>query len=242
MRIVLHVAGKDLDDVLIFNRLRADLKKLCASHQVIVVPNGDAQFQAELRRRSLPVFLDTQSAEYHSLYEDTLVQLNKKLVAKLSDELIPAISMSGKHLGLIQAGSSSEGKGHFPFAKIVGVNASILEKQLESGLLPVIAPLAIDKSGASQSVDSVHVAATIASATKADLIIYLTEPNDFREKGKPVLNIHASNMDSGTEIGRIVMQAAQSIEQGTKHAFVTNLSGMENLIFEGKTSGTEILP
>ncbi|NTV45021.1 MAG: hypothetical protein HGB11_00480, partial [Chlorobiales bacterium] len=159
-----------------------------------------------------------------------------------SDELIPAISMSGKHLGLIQADSSSEGKGHFPFAKIVGVNASILEKQLENGLLPVIAPLAIDKSGASQSVDSVYVAATIASATKADLIVYLTEPNGFREKGKPVLNLHASNMDSGTEIGRIVMQAAQSIEQGTKHAFVTNLSGMENLIFEGKTSGTEILP
>lgn len=240
MRIVLHVAGKDLDDVLIFNRLRADLKKLCASHQVIVVHNADAQFQSELQRLGLPDSSDHPSRETQSLYETTLVQLSKKLVARLSEELIPAIFISGKHLGLLVTDVSEDG--HFPFTKIVSVSATVLEKQLENGLVPVIAPIGASKDGESQAIRAEHTAGKIASALVADLIIYLSEPVGYVENGKPVLSIHTSDIDPETEIGKMAAQAVQSVKEGTKRAFVTNLTGMEKLIFEGAEVGTEILP
>ncbi|NTW49626.1 MAG: hypothetical protein HGB19_07860 [Chlorobiales bacterium] len=238
MRIVLHVAGKDLDDALIFNRLRADLKKLCASHQVIVVHNADAQFQTELRRRGLA---DQTQPEHRALYETVLVQLNKTIVAKLSEELLPAIAMTGNHLGLIQAEPIPREEGHFPFTKIVRINASILERQISGGSIPVVAPLAMDKSDTIQPVRSEHVAAKVASALKADLLIFLLEPNGYMENGKPVSTLHPGGSNIDSETGKIASQASQSLKEGTKRAFLTKLGSMEKLIFEGITVPTEIL-
>jgi len=58
--------------------------------------------------------------------------------------------------------------------KIEQVNAELLSSLLESGYLPVIAPLAVSLQGEALNVDADRAAAMIAAALHADLLVLLT--------------------------------------------------------------------
>jgi acetylglutamate kinase len=108
-------------------------------------------------------------------------QINTRILAVCRDLQIPAVGISGIDAGLIRAHRRPpvEKKGGSPVdygfvGDIDGVDASVLHKQLENGLMPVVSPLSCDASGTVLNINADTVAAAIAAELKAEKMILAT--------------------------------------------------------------------
>lgn len=108
-------------------------------------------------------------------------QINTRILAACRDLKIPAVGISGVDAGLIRAHRRPpvERKGSTPVdygfvGDIDGVDAEILKKQLDNGLMPVVSPLSCDESGTLLNINADTVAAAIAAELDAEKLILLT--------------------------------------------------------------------
>jgi acetylglutamate kinase len=108
-------------------------------------------------------------------------QINTRVLAACRDLQIPAVGISGVDAGLIRAhrrppvqrkGNSSVDYGFV--GDIDSVDADILVKQLDNGLMPVVSPLSCDESGTVLNINADTVAAAIAAELNAEKMILLT--------------------------------------------------------------------
>ena len=108
-------------------------------------------------------------------------QINTRILAACRDLQIPAVGISGVDAGLIRAhkrppvenkdGSSVD----YGFVgDIDAVDADILRKQLDNGLMPVVSPLSCDESGTLLNINADTVAAAIAAELDAEKLILVT--------------------------------------------------------------------
>ncbi len=108
-------------------------------------------------------------------------QINTRILATCRDLQIPAVGISGLDAGLIQAHRRPpvERAGEAPLdygfvGDIDAVNADILSKQLDNGLMPVVSPLSCDESGTVLNINADTVAAAIAAELNAEKLILAT--------------------------------------------------------------------
>lgn len=108
-------------------------------------------------------------------------QINTRVLAACRDLQIPAVGISGVDAGLIRAHRRPpvERKGGKPVdygfvGDIDAVDADILRKQLDNGLMPVVSPLSCDESGTLLNINADTVAAAIAAELGAEKLILLT--------------------------------------------------------------------
>lgn len=108
-------------------------------------------------------------------------QINTRVLAACRDLQIPAVGISGIDAGLIRAhrrppverdGDSTIDYGFV--GDIDSVEADILVKQLDNGLMPVVSPLSCDESGTILNINADTVAAAIAAELGAEKMILLT--------------------------------------------------------------------
>ena len=108
-------------------------------------------------------------------------QINTRVLAACRDLHIPAVGISGVDAGLIRAhrrppvvrpGSESVDYGFV--GDIDAVDADVLRKQLDNGLMPVVSPLSCDESGTLLNINADTVAAAIAAELKAEKLILAT--------------------------------------------------------------------
>jgi acetylglutamate kinase len=108
-------------------------------------------------------------------------QINTRVLAACRDLEIPAVGISGVDAGLIRAHRRPpvEREGDAPIdygfvGDIEAVEADILQKQLDNGLMPVVSPLSCDQSGTLLNINADTVAAAIAAELGAEKLILLT--------------------------------------------------------------------
>ena len=108
-------------------------------------------------------------------------QINTRILATCRDLQIPAVGISGVDAGLIRAHKRPpvhrEGETPLDYGfvgDIDAVDADILRKQLDNGLMPVISPLSCDESGTLLNINADTVAAAIAAELKAEKLILAT--------------------------------------------------------------------
>ena len=134
--------------------------------------------------------LDTQFVEGRrvtdsdSLDVATMVlngQINTRILARCRDLQIPAVGISGVDAGLIRAHKrppverDGEASVDYGFVgDIDSVDADILRKQLDNGLMPVVSPLSCDESGTLLNINADTVAAAIAAELDAEKLILVT--------------------------------------------------------------------
>jgi len=108
-------------------------------------------------------------------------QINTRILATCRDLHIPAVGMSGVDAGLIRAhrrppveraGQDTVDYGFV--GDIDAVDADVLKKQLDNGLMPVISPLSCDESGTVLNINADTVAAAIAAELGAEKLILAT--------------------------------------------------------------------
>jgi acetylglutamate kinase len=108
-------------------------------------------------------------------------QINTRILATCRNLEIPAIGISGIDAGLIRAHKRPpvERDGESPVdygfvGDIDSVDADILRKQLDNGLMPVVSPLSCDDSGTILNINADTVAAAIAAELNAEKLLLAT--------------------------------------------------------------------
>ena len=108
-------------------------------------------------------------------------QINTRILAACRDLQIPAVGISGVDAGLIAAHKrppvQREGEADVDYGfvgDIDAVDADILKKQLDNGLMPVVSPLSCDASGTLLNINADTVAAAIAAELDAEKLILAT--------------------------------------------------------------------
>ena len=108
-------------------------------------------------------------------------QINTRILAACRDLQIPAVGISGVDAGLIRAhkrppvtGTDGQSVDYGFVGDIDAVDADILRKQLDNGLMPVVSPLSCDESGTLLNINADTVAAAIAAELDAEKLILVT--------------------------------------------------------------------
>jgi len=108
-------------------------------------------------------------------------QINTRILATCRDLQIPAVGISGVDAGLIRAHKrppvERDGKSTVDYGfvgDIDSVDADILKKQLDNGLMPVVSPISCDESGTILNINADTVAAAIAAELDAEKLILAT--------------------------------------------------------------------
>ena len=120
-------------------------------------------------------------------------QINTRILAACRDLKIPAVGISGVDAGLIRAHkrppverADNETVDYGFVGDIDAVDADILRKQLDNGLMPVVSPLSCDESGTLLNINADTVAAAIAAELDAEKLILATgAPGILEDVGDP---------------------------------------------------------
>ena len=184
---VLKVGGEVFMDV---SGTRALMEQVGILYQVgirVVLVHGGGPQSTELADA---LGVDTTFVDGRRITDDrsldvaTMVlngQINTHVLAACRDLEIPAVGISGVDAGLIRAHrrppvKKDDGQiidyGHV--GDIDSVDADILRKQLDSGLMPVVSPLSCDSAGNILNINADTVAAAIAAELGAEKLILVT--------------------------------------------------------------------
>ena len=139
-------------------------------------------------------------------------QVNTRILATCRDLQIPAVGISGVDAGLIRAHKrppvkdKDGGSVDYGFVgDIDSVEADILRKQLDNGLMPVVSPLSCDESGNILNINADTVAAAIAAELYAEKLILVTGASgileDVNDPGSLISYIDRKHLEKLKEKG-----------------------------------------
>jgi len=109
-------------------------------------------------------------------------KINKDIVAKLNCMGAKAIGLCGKDAHLIQVvkKQSKDGVDLGYVGEITNINVKLLQLLSQDEYIPVIAPIGVGMNGESYNINADTVAGEIASAMKAEKLIFLTDIDGIR--------------------------------------------------------------
>ena len=168
---------------------RALMEQIGILHQVgirvVLVHGGGPQSTALSKRLGLTTQMveGRRVTDAQTLEVSTMVlngEINTRIVAACGALGIPAIGLSGVDGGLIKAtrrppvqvGGQTVDYGFV--GDILGVDTSILVKQLDNDLVPIVSPLSADDQGTLLNINADTVAAMIACELKAEKFVLAT--------------------------------------------------------------------
>jgi acetylglutamate kinase len=168
---------------------RALMEQIGILHQVgirvVVVHGGGPQSTALAKRLGLTTQMvegrrvtDAQTLEISTMVLNG--EINTRIVAVCRALGIPAIGISGVDGGLVKAtkrppvqvGGQTVDYGFV--GDILGLDTSILVKQLDNDLVPIVSPLSADDQGTVLNINADTVAAMIACELKAEKFVMAT--------------------------------------------------------------------
>ena len=168
---------------------RALLEQIGILHQVgirvVLVHGGGPQSTALAKRLGLATQMveGRRITDAQTLEVSTMVlngEINTRIVAVCRALGIPAIGLSGVDGGLIKATKrppvqvAGETVDYGYVGDILGVDTSVLVKQLDNDLVPIVSPLSSDDQGTLLNINADTVAAMIACDLKAEKFVMAT--------------------------------------------------------------------
>ncbi len=155
--------------------------------------------------------------------EETMEIVGMVLIGKVNADIVMrlnvcgnrAVGLSGVDAELIKAkkklavvhegdGDHSVDIGHV--GEVESIDAGILEDNLDRGYIPVVAPVGVDREGATYNINADYVAASIAGALKAEKLLLLTD----------VEGVYKNYEDKSSFISSLTKAAAEAyIDDGT---------------------------
>jgi acetylglutamate kinase len=168
---------------------------------------------------------------------DTLDVARMVLVGKVNREIVSAINVhgplavgvSGEDGGLLHAKARSPELGFV--GDVDAVDPTLLDRLLESSLIPVIATIAMDSDGQAYNVNADTAAGAIAAAVHAEKLVYLTDVEGIRtvpSDASTLLNtVTVDDLDAMVKDGSVregmipkVASCVGAIRAGVGHAHV----------------------
>jgi len=245
MRTVVKIGGSLMKEG-IPTALVEDVAALAPSHQIIIVHGGGdvvTQYATRLGKEQRFVvspdgirsrYTDRETAEIYQMVMTGL--LAKRLVAALDRAGLKGISLSGADGLLLQGkrktklvimderGRKVAIEGGYT-GKVSSVNSSLLDSLLSQGYVPVVSPVAAGETGEPLNVDGDRTASYVATGTKADSVLFLTNVGGLMLDDSPVSHLTPAEAYSrlakiGFGMQKKVMAAVEAVEGGVKEAII----------------------
>jgi len=177
-------------------------------------------------------------------------QINTRILAACRDLEIPAVGISGVDAGLIRAhrrppvqSSAGDEVDYGYVGDIEAVDADVLRKQLDNGLMPVVSPLSCDASGTVLNINADTVAAAIAAELDAEKLILATGSagilEDVEDPQSLISYIDRTQLrklhDSGSLADGMLPKAAaidQALANGVNRVHVISYKLADSLLLE----------
>ena len=203
MRLVVKIGGHAAEDGKLRRKLARQITELCRSgHQVVVVHGGGSRLTQTLARLGIATEFHRGLRVTDAATRDVALMVlagivNKQWVADLEAQGQRALGICGGDAGLVGARKLTVGvNGHRKSLGFVGrpqkVNARILDLAFRAGMVSVVASLALGARGEYLNVNADDLAAALATALRADRLLYLTESGgvwDAKRQRLPVIKL-----------------------------------------------------
>lgn len=157
------------------------LMKLVGMHPVIV-HGGGPDISSFLKRLEIESkFVDglrVTSQETMEVAEMVLSgKLNKQIVTDLELHGVKAVGISGKDGNTVRAKKivKENGVDYGCVGEIESVDPSLIQSLIDTGFIPVIAPIGKDDQGQSYNINADYMAVAIAGSLKAEKLAFLTD-------------------------------------------------------------------
>ncbi|MFQ5762209.1 MAG: [LysW]-aminoadipate/[LysW]-glutamate kinase [Candidatus Bathyarchaeia archaeon] len=216
-RVVLIHGGADI--------VTMTAEKLGKPTQYVVSPDG-------MRSR----YTDRETAEIYTMV--MAGKINKSLVAALLRHGIRALGLSGADGTLLRAerkkrlmilderGRKVMIDGGYT-GKITQVNAQLLEDLFKVGVVPVVAPVAVDEDFELVNVDSDRAAAYVAGALKAHSLIVFTDVPGIILNNTTVSKLNVDDAkrrihEIGHGMKKKVYAAVEALQMGTTEVVISS--------------------
>jgi acetylglutamate kinase len=200
----------------------------------VVVHGGGPQVGALMTRLGMePQFRDglrvTDAATLDVARMVLVGKVNRDIVAALNVHAPLAVGMSGEDAGLITASARSPELGFV--GDVDAVNASILERVLAQGLIPVVATIGSDVAGQAYNINADTAAGAVAEALRAEKLVYLTDVEGLRrDAGDPstlISSVSVDEIEAMVESGAVeggmipkVESCVRAVRKGVGHAHI----------------------
>ncbi|MDD5643931.1 MAG: acetylglutamate kinase [bacterium] len=267
--VVIKFGGNAMDDKIITDNVLKDIvfMELVGMKPVLVHGGGRAISEEMKKAGKEPVFsggLRVTDLETIKIVERTLFDaVNKELVSSIKKIGGRAKSISGNKDRIIHAGKKRFFDAENPEKEInlgyVGevkkVNPAKIRKICGSDMIPVIAPLGYGKKGEVFNINADHAAADIASALKAEKLVFLTNVKGVMvNRGEeehliPSINVveieklKTSRVITGGMLPK-VDSCIHAVRSGVRKTHIIDVKIQHSLlleIFTDKGIGTEII-
>lgn len=220
-----------------------DVAELCRQgRRPVIVHGGGATISDWLGRHNVPTRFErglrVTDAETLEVAVAVLAGLvNKQLVAALQQRGVDAIGLSGADAGLLRARVLDPALGLV--GEVTDVNHDALSGLLDRGLVPVIAPIALEYDNGEASsrllnVNADTAAGAIAAALGAEALVFLTDvPGIMDGEGQCLTSLSAGEnatlLDTGVVSGGMIPKVEACLAAAA--------SGARSVIVDGREPG-----
>ncbi|HXG26497.1 MAG TPA: acetylglutamate kinase [Candidatus Binatia bacterium] len=193
--VVVKLGGETLADQ--HDTLRG-VAALAPRHRALVVHGGGKRLSAWLDRLGIESSWEagrrvTDDAALEVAVAVLRGLVNAELVAALARLGVRAVGLSGVDAGLLVA-ERVPGLGRV--ARVTGARLEVLDQLLAAGLVPVVAPLALDSDGAICNVNADEVAAGLAAAMRARLLLLSDTDGVLDAAGRPIRRLDRARAEA----------------------------------------------
>ena len=226
--------------------------------RIVLVHGGGAQATALAERLGVESrFVDGRRVTSPKLLEVVTMTVNgtvsTAILAACRAAGLAAVAVSGVAASLVRARlrppvrkDFGEGPVEVDYGEvgdIVSVDASVLERVMAAGFVPVVSPLAADDTGRVLNVNADTVAAALASALAAEKLIFLTDAagilEDRRDPGSLVSYLDLAGLDAMAERGALdggmlpkVTAARAALGGGVSRVHIVGIRAKAGLLVE----------
>lgn len=233
----------------------------------VLVHGGGPDINAMLDRlgivSSFSGGLRVTDAQTMSVAQMVLVgKTNKEIVARLNQNGAKAIGICGIDGRLIECEKITSDHAGKPLdigfvGNIVRINTRVLEMLATDEYIPVVAPIGIGPNGESYNINADTVAAALASAMRAEKVIFLTDVGgllaDVEDEGSVISECTAAEVEDMIDSGAVskgmipkLEAVLESVRGGVTAAHIIDGRIAHSVLLEIMTDdaglGTKIVP
>ena len=248
MVIVVKFGGDLVSNKEVMDNLARDIADVTAKDKVVVVHGGGDIVTAIAEKLGKPQVFITSPEGFRSRYTDKETaeiymmvmagRINKEVVLSLLKAGIKAVGISGVDGALLKAerkkkliiiderGRKRAIEGGYT-GRIVDVNVDVLNMLLNSGMTPVVAPVAVGDENEVLNVDGDRAAAHVAKALKANTLILLTDVEGVMMNDKIIEKMDLSKARAmlkrvGAGMITKLYAAIEALEGGVERVVITS--------------------